>query len=299
MKTTTEYTSKLEIIVYRGFALSLIALAASAATASTRLFTTYAPNQNTYESYLYGVSIDTGTTTQGISVGTSFFGGLTFDRSGQLFAASATLNRIDINTGMVTIIGALPDIMNSITFTPDGNIIAFSSYSGALYRIDPASGNTLSSTYIQYSGTIVQSEIASDSAGTLFTVGYNTSSGKSVLTTVNSNTGITTDIGQLVASASTPIGFVPGGSLTYASPGRFFATGGGGPGRRLFEINSETLTYNFIGFSGMSPPCVCYDSLAALTTPVPESSSYALLLSGIGALSFAVRKKRGRGQIAG
>ena len=291
MKNSNDFTWKLKTLTFRGFTFSLIALTATTAAAGTRLFTTYAPDPTTYNSYIYDVSIDTGSITQGISIGTQYFGGLTFDRNGQLFAASSTLDRIDINTGQVTVIGTLPDFMNSITFTPDGNIMAFSSYSGTLYRIDPTSGKTLSSTYIQYSGTIVQSEIASDSAGTLFTVGYNISLGKSVLTTVNSNSGITTDIGQLVASASTPAGFVPGGSLTYASQGRFFATGGGGPGRRLFEINSETLTFNFIGFSGISPPCVCYDSLASLTTPVPESSSYALFLAGIGALFFAVRRK--------
>lgn len=264
------------------------------ANAVVQLYSTYQPNPNTFQSTLYDVSVQTGNTTPLINLGTSFFSALAFDHAGQLFGASSTLWKIDITNGVRQLVGSLPAVMNSITFMPDGNIVAFAP--NALYRIDPKTANVLSAKYVTSIGTFIQGGIAADETGTLYTVGLRpTATGiLSTISVVDPVSGVATDLGVLTEDTPNSYNVQPSGAFTYAGDGIFYSIGAGGPGRPLFQVDASSLKYRLLGFSGSSPPCICYNSLAALapTVAVPESASNVLLLFGLAAIALPVVRRR-------
>ena len=253
----------------------------TSAYAEVLLFSTYQPNPNDFQSVLYNVSTSTGQTTPLLNLGTSFYSALAFDQAGQLYGASSTLWKIDILTGLRQKVGSLPAVMNSITFLPNGNIVAFSP--DTLYRIDSNTANILSAVHVTSSGTFIGG-IAADENGTLYTIGLRpTANGiLSTLGVVDLTSGVATDLGVLTESTPNAYNVQPSGAFTYAGNGTFYSIGAGGPGRPLFAIDASLLTYSLIGFSGSTPPCVCYNSLAALTptAPIPEPTTFVPLPMG-------------------
>jgi len=140
-----------------------------------------------------------------------------------------TLGKVDVATGVATVIGQMGATMTDIAFDPSGNLwgITF----GQLYQINPT---TAAITLVGNMGGASKNALVFGADGTLYAAGGN------ALYTVNTATGASTLIGSGGYNSSGDLAFI-GGQLYLSSAGD-----------NLFRINTATGAGTLIGAIGFS-----------------------------------------------
>jgi dipeptidyl aminopeptidase/acylaminoacyl peptidase len=231
----------------------------------------------------YRVNPDSGQATLIGTTTSAFYPGLDFRQNGILYGASSTLYTINTINGTATTIGALPELLTSIAFSPTDSLFGVSNNGETLYEIDPSSGMSLRSVpltgTIHSSGTAFPGEIngidfASD--GTLYGIGFG-------LYRIDPFTGIATRITPLQQQVSgdlfEDLDFGLDGQLrsaTFESAPENFSN--------LYRIDAASGLGQLIGPMGVD--------IAGLAS-VPEPSTYSLLMAGV-VIVFIERKWRAR-----
>ena len=170
---------------------SVVTLSVDTVSTTGSGFSIYA-SENSFPARLFRVNSASGATSA-ISPLT-FAPGLDFRRNGVLYGSSSTLSIISTTTGVATAIGALPELVVSIAFSPSDELYGVSNGGRTLYKLDPSTGRSLGGVPISGttfpSGSAFLNEIngidfAPD--GKLYGVGFG-------LYLINPNTGTATRI---------------------------------------------------------------------------------------------------------
>lgn len=230
----------------------------------------------------YRVNPDTGQATVIGTTTSAFYPGLDFRQNGVLYGSAGTLYTINTADGTATTIGALPDLLVSIAFSPADRLFGVSNDGETLYEINPSTGTSLRSVpltgTLHNSGTPFPGEIngidfAPD--GTLYGIGFG-------LYRIDPLTGVATRI--------TPLGqAVSGGlfnDLDFGPDGQLRSASYEGPDSlsNLYRIDPVSGLGQLIGPMGAD--------IAGLAS-VPEPSMYSLLIASA-VLVFIVRKWRSK-----
>lgn len=209
--------------------------------------------------------------------------GALFGVTGNEYSPSRQLITINTLTAYATVIGTIGTVnsqnSSDISFASDGTLFGWNVQGGPLVTIDPTTavrtvvgsgmngsqGNGL--TFVP-NGTLY---LAGPTAGNLYTV--------------DKTTGAITSVAAL---SNVPLNF--GSSFTAMasdSTGLLYGTGRGS-GAQLVTIDSTTGVITTIGVLGFGEA----DALAFGFAPVPEPSTWALLL--LGGAGFGLLRRRGR-----
>lgn len=139
------------VVSARGCGVSLLIAASGAVSFAADVggFSVFV-SESVVPSRLLRANPDNGAVT---SVGsTSFVPGLDFNSGGVLYGASSNLYTVSTATGAFQTIGALPELIVSIAFSPNGELFGVSNDGRTLYKVDPLSGRSLAS--VALSGTV-------------------------------------------------------------------------------------------------------------------------------------------------
>src|SRR5262245_36425193 len=82
----------------------------------------------------YRVNPDTGQANLINTTSSAFYPGLDFRQNGVLYGASSSLYTVNTNTGAATTIGALPELLTSIAFSPADRLFGVSNDGNTLYE---------------------------------------------------------------------------------------------------------------------------------------------------------------------
>jgi hypothetical protein len=229
----------------------------------------------------YRVNPDTGQSTLLGTTTSAFYPGLDFRQNGVLYGSSSTLYTVNTIDGTATTVGALPDLLTSIAFSPADRLFGVSNNGETLYELNPSTGTSLRSVpltgTIHGNGTPFPGEIngidfAPD--GTLYGIGFG-------LYRIDPFTGIATRITPLGQQVSgdlfNDLDFGPDSQLRSAS---FESTPDGLS--NLYRIDPATGFGQLVGPMGVD--------IAGLAS-VPEPSTYTLFFAGA-LLVFVVHKWR-------
>lgn len=227
-------------------------------------------------------------TAQTVLIGpTRFVPGLDFSANNVLYGSSSSLSTISTSTGMVTDIGALPELIVSIAFSPNGALFGIGNGNSMLYRLDPGSGVSLGSVSITgtvhlnsapFPGEIRGIDFTPD--GRLFGIGFG-------LYTIDVNTGIATRI--------TPSGQRVGGNhlfqdLDFGSDGLLRSVSYDQDeigSSNLYTVNPTTGLGQFVGATAASMVGIA---------SVPEPDALMLMVLGVVATVYMGNR---RGQKVG
>ena len=224
--------------------------------------------------------------------------------------SAGKLGTVDLATGATTTVGTMAVAMTDIAFSPSGEL--YGTTPNSLWRIDPA---TASTTFLSSHSAGLNS-LVFDTAGTLY-------GASSALYTFNPSTGVGTYIGAMGASSSGDLAFVGGklylsatqggdslqqlntttGAATFVGNiGRSSVFGLASPngvdlygmtGTSVFRIDPTTgaASANLVSFSGFGQTygTTFYEEARP---PIPEPSTYAMMLLGLVGLSVAARRRR-------
>ncbi len=225
----------------------------------------------------YSVDVSDGSLTT-LGQSSSFFAGLEFDASGNLWGASTSLGRINPEDGSVIeerMINFLSgedgfDILSGLTISPSGEFYGVGNLSGRIWNIDP---ETADATLVHDFGLDLFSiEFADD--GTLYGAGFDLYE-----LDLESMTSLRIgNVGQLVSS----LDFAPNG-IMYGASGVITTDS-------LFSIDLESGASKFIGVTG--------GNLTALASrPIPEPLSFGIVLITL-AISASSRRRPRAGYFA-
>ena len=216
----------------------------------------------------YRVNPDLG---KAVQIGTTrFLPGLDFRANGMLYGSSAEYYSVATADGTAARIGALPDLLVSIAFSPGDQLFGVSNDGLTLFEMDPNTGSSLRSVPItgttHSSGTLFPGEIngidfAPD--GTLYGIGFG-------LYSINPLSGVATRITPLGQQVSgnlfLDLDFGQDGQLRAATFDS--ATDGAS---NLYRIDPVTGLGQLVGSMGYE--------IAGLAS-VPEPSTYSLFIAG-------------------
>jgi len=214
---------------------------------------------------------------------TTFLPGLDFRANGMLYGSSGTYYGVATTDGTATQIGALPDLLVSIAFSPGDRLYGVSNDGLTLYELDPNTGSSLGSVSLtgttHSSGSLFPGEIngidfAPD--GTLYGIGFG-------LYSINPLSGVATRI--------TPLGQQVSGNLfldlDFGQDGQLRAatfdpaTDGVSDLYRIDPVTGLGLLVGSMGFE--------INGLAS----VPEPSTYSLFIAG-GIVVFILSRRKAR-----
>jgi WD40 repeat protein len=211
--------------------------------------------------------------------------GVLFGVSGSEYEPSRQLLTINTLTGFATSLGTIGiarlENASDITFAADGTLFGWNVRGGPLLRIDPTNatrtviGSAMNGT--QGNG------LAFTPNGTLYLAGPTTGS----LYTVNTSTGAITSVAAL---SNLPLNFGTGFNALTSDPNGVLYGTGRGSGAQLVTIDTTTGVITSVGVLSFGEA----DALAFGFAPVPEPSTWALMLLGLLAVGWRRFAREGR-----
>lgn len=249
----------------------------------------------------------------GITAGQTLYGIDFRPSNGVLYGVSANgtaaqLYTINLNTGAATAVGAGFTIAGntstrvSIDFNPVADALRVVTGSGQSYRVNANTGALIAQdTSLSYNGTTplvgdvaYANNVAGATQTTLYAYEYNSDN----ITTIGSvngtpnspNGGVLSTVGNSgVVAFSAAIGFDISSQtgLAYLSLDDFASA------TDASEFYSVNLTSGLASFLGTSTFALRDFSVISipLVTAVPEASTYAMTLAGLGLIGFAMRRR--------
>jgi WD40 repeat protein len=256
-----------------------LGLAAPAANADVMYGTAFSNTLGT--SQIYTLNTSTGAATLVGTPATAFISGLAFAPNGSLLGSGSQLWSVSPTNGSAVSLGALPELIVDISFSPTGQLWGIGNGSNTLWRIDPSNGQPLAAgalSGIQAGGI---NSIAFNSQGGLFGLGQGT------LYSINSQT-----FAASVITSVSPCCTVRG--LTFTSDGSLFTSQGASLSltSSLSSINLQTGVLTAVGQATTTFPTLFIGGLASTVSPIPEPS--AVVLFGAGLLAIWSIRRRSR-----
>jgi PEP-CTERM motif len=194
---------------------------------------------------------------------------IAFDGTGDLWAISFNnLYRVNKTTGAGTLVGSLGvNDANALTFGSDGTLYA-AGLSNSFYTVNTATG---AASLVGNTGVASSGDLAFRNGTLYLTAG---STGNDSLFSINTANGA----GTLIGSLGVPDMFglaTPDNNVVY-----------GTSGQSVFAVDTSTGAASFLvnwgnGLGGANGAAFLTEA-----APVPEPSTYALMLAGLGLLGF-------------
>lgn len=198
--------------------------------------------------------------------------GILFGVTGNEYSPSRQLFTINTLTGFATSLGTLgitsTENASDITFAANGTLFGWTVKGGPLVTIDPtdATRTVIGSAVNGSQGN----GLAFTPNGTLYLAGPTTGS----LYTVNTSTGAITSVAAL---SNLPLNFGTNFNALTSSPDGVLYGTGKGSGAQLVTIDTTTGVITSVGVLSFGEA----DALAFGFAPVPEPSTWALMLLGL------------------
>lgn len=269
------------------------------------LTTDPAPALVTFDSANAGALLSTGLIS-GIVAGQTLRGIDFRPSTGQLYAMSsagsaAQLYTIDLGSFAATAIGGpltlagSTSIRVSIDFNPVADALRVVTGDGQSYRVNPTTGaliaqdTALSPANSFAAGIAYSNSFAGATQTTLYAYNYF----DDFLSTIGGINGVPSPNGGVVT------GIGPSGALAFTAGIGFDISGLGMAYLSLDDANGSTPTTEFYrvdlatGAASLlgNSPTVLLD-ISAAVTPIPEPSTYAMVLAGMGLLGTVMRRRR-------
>ncbi len=220
------------------------------------------------------VDVVTGVVSGVLTTGQTFTD-IAFDPSGTLWGITFTqLFTINTSTGASTLIGSLgaPENLNSLVFGSNGTLWAVGS---SLYTVNTTTG---AATSLGNAGT------SYSSAGDLAFVGglLYLSTNSNQLVRLNTTSGAATTVGSF--------GTAQVYGLASPDSAQLYGVASG----QLFSVSPVTgVGSTFISYAGQGLGIAYGSAFLTESLPVPEPTSFAMLLAGLGVIGFAAKRRSG------
>jgi len=209
--------------------------------------------------------------------------GILFGVTGSEYSPSRVLITIDLLTAQAVVIGTVGTIRqenaSDLSFAADGTLYGWNVRGGPLLTIDPstAARTAIGSALNDNGGN----GLAFTPGGTLYLAGP-TAPGD--LYTMNTTTGAITSVATLT---NVPLNFGDINAMASDANGLLYVTGRGNTGQ-LVNINPSTGFMTSVGTLSFTTA----DALAFQVTPIPEPSTVALILLGLGLTGIMYRRPK-------
>jgi len=209
--------------------------------------------------------------------------GILFGVTGSEYSPSRVLMTIDLQTAQAVAVGTVGTVRlenaSDISFAGDGTLYGWNVRGGPLLTIDPGTAaRTVIGSALNDTGG---NGLAFTPNGTLYLAGP-TDPGD--LFTVNIATGAITSVATL---SNVPLNFGDINAMASDANGLLYVTSRGNTGQ-LATINPATGMMNTVGILSFTTA----DALAFQVTPIPEPSTLALILLGLGPVGLMLRRRK-------